>query len=182
VRAFKNIPWSRSALLAGGQLIGKDRLVPAEVTIRSWKPHDRVGVHALLRLLSESAVVASDDAPTYVADTVDGIVGTVTLCVFATLTGPKAYLDHLVVAPGCGRQGIGRALVQHAIAEAKAAGASRVDLTAGEQKEAGHALYRSLGFRERETTMFRLDLAARRGDELGLPRRSRMFPEDRALR
>jgi len=58
--------------------------------------------------------------------------GTVTLCIFHSLTGPKAYLDHLVVAREWRRRGIGRALVQHAIEEARAAGASRIDLTAGQ--------------------------------------------------
>ena len=49
----------------------------------------------------------------------------VTLCVFTTLTGEKAYLDHLVVGPPWRRNGIGRALVQYAIARAKDAGARR---------------------------------------------------------
>jgi ribosomal protein S18 acetylase RimI-like enzyme len=71
-------------------------------------------------------------------------------------------LDHLVVAPGCRRQRIGRALVQHAIEEAEAAGASRIDLTAGEEKQAGRALYRSLGFKQRNSAGFRLHIAARR--------------------
>jgi ribosomal protein S18 acetylase RimI-like enzyme len=82
----------------------------------------------------------------------------VTLCVFRTLTGPKAYLDHLVVAPGCRRWGIGRALTRHAIEQAAAAGAARVDLTAHREKAAGRALYESLGFRERDTGSFRLPL------------------------
>ena len=82
----------------------------------------------------------------------------VTLCVFRTLTGPKAYLDHLVVASDWRRRGIGRALMRHAIEQARAAGASRIDLAAGPTKEAGHALYRSLGFQERDTSSFRLSL------------------------
>ena len=79
----------------------------------------------------------------------------VTLCVLRTLTGPKAFLDHLVVDPGFRRRGIGRALVEHAIGRAEAAGASRIDLTAGGAKDAGRSLYRSLGFRERDTQSFR---------------------------
>lgn len=35
------------------------------------------------------------------------VVGMVTLCVLHTLTGPKAYLDHLVVAPDRRRREIG---------------------------------------------------------------------------
>jgi ribosomal protein S18 acetylase RimI-like enzyme len=44
------------------------------------------------------------------------------------------------------RRGIGRALIQHAIEQVTAAGASRVDLTANSRKQAGRAFYRSVGF------------------------------------
>jgi GNAT superfamily N-acetyltransferase len=128
------------------------------VTIRSWAGRDREPVQALLQLLSQDALVRNEDAPTYVAETEGRVVGMVTLCVFKTLTGPKAYLDHLVVAPDLRRHGIGRALMKHAIEQAKAAGASRIDLTANSRKQAGHAVYHSLGFQTRDTENFRLDL------------------------
>jgi ribosomal protein S18 acetylase RimI-like enzyme len=133
----------------------------ADTAIRLWEERDREHVQALLKLLSEDALVRSEGAPTYVAETRGRVVGMVTLCFFRTLTGPKAYLDHLVVAPECRRRGIGRALVEYAIEEAKAAGAARIDLTANAHKKAGRALYRSLGFHERDTTSFRLNLGSK---------------------
>jgi ribosomal protein S18 acetylase RimI-like enzyme len=129
------------------------------ITIRPWQAHDREHVAGLLKLLSQDAEVSSEDAPTYVAESAERVVGMVTLCVFPTLTGPKAYLDHLVVAPDRRRRGIGRALVRHAIEQAQAAGASRIDLTANDEKQAGRALYESLGFQERDTGSFRLHIA-----------------------
>jgi ribosomal protein S18 acetylase RimI-like enzyme len=102
--------------------------------------------------------VRGEEAPVYVAECGGRVVGMVTLCTFTTLTGTKAFLDHLVVAPEARRRGIGRALVRHAIERATAAGASRVDLTAGPGKTAGRALYESLGFRERDTGSYRLGL------------------------
>ena len=99
------------------------------ITIRPWQAHDREHVAGLLKLLSQDAEVSSEDAPTYVAESAERVVGMVTLCVFPTLTGPKAYLDHLVVAPDRRRRGIGR------------------------------ALYESLGFQERDTGSFRLHIA-----------------------
>jgi ribosomal protein S18 acetylase RimI-like enzyme len=125
------------------------------IVIREWEPRDLDRVQALLTLLSQDAVVVAADAPVYVAEEDGRVVGMVTLCVFSTLTGPKAYLDHLVVDPGHRRRGIGRALTLHAIERAAAAGAARIDLTAAEAKDAGRALYRSLGFEERDTGVFR---------------------------
>ena len=129
-----------------------------DLEIRAWEERDRDAVKGLLRLLSDEAVVRAEDAPVFVADSGGGVVGMITLCVFTTLTGPKAFLDHLVVAPGSRRRGIGRELVQHAVEQARAAGAVRIDLTANHRKEAGRALYESIGFRERQTATFRLDL------------------------
>ena len=50
-------------------------------------------------------------------------------------------------------------LMRHAIDIATTAGASRLDLTASNEKLAARTLYRSLGFQERETGNFRLPLA-----------------------
>jgi ribosomal protein S18 acetylase RimI-like enzyme len=133
------------------------------IAIRPWEARDCSDVQALLKLLSEDAEVTAGDAPTYVAEQDSRVVGMVTLCVFTTLTGAKAYLDHLVVAPQWRRRGVGRALMQHAIERAEAADASRIDLIVNATKEAGHALYRSLGFHERETSNFRLWLPVRQG-------------------
>jgi ribosomal protein S18 acetylase RimI-like enzyme len=129
-----------------------------EVTIRAWEARDREAFHGLLRLLSKESEVRGAGAPAYVAECRGQVVGMVTLCVFTTLTGPKAFLDHLVVGPEWRRRGIGRALVRHAIERAEAAGASRVDLTASAGKAAGRHLYESLGFQPRRTTSFRLSI------------------------
>ena len=133
-------------------------VVSSSIEIRPWGPADLDDVQELLRLLSADAEVRAEDAPAYVAVAGGRVIGMVTLCVFRTLTGSKALLDHLVVAPESRRRGVGRALVAHAIEQARAAGASRIDLTAGESKPAGRALYESLGFRERDTGSFRLSL------------------------
>ena len=129
-----------------------------DITIRAWRAEDRESVAGLLRLLSTQAELTADDAPTYVAESGGRVVGMVTLCVFRTLTGPKAYLDHLVVAAEHRRRGIGRELVEHAIEQARSAGASRIDLTASDEKRAGHTLYASLGFRRRDTASLRRSL------------------------
>jgi GNAT superfamily N-acetyltransferase len=105
------------------------------VAVRPWQARDYEAVQGLLKLLSRGAVIRSECAPTYVAEMDGRVIGMVTLCVFETLTGRKAYLDHLVVAVGMRRRGVGGALVRHAVEQARTAGALRVDLTANSQKD-----------------------------------------------
>ena len=64
--------------------------------------------------------------------------------------GQEAYLQELYVAPAWRGQGIGRALLEAAIAAAKAAGAAGIDLNTGETDTAARALYESAGFSNRE--------------------------------
>jgi len=132
--------------------------VGSSITIRLWGPRDRDAVQALLSLLSADAYVVALDAPAYVAEADGQVMGMVTVCMFTTLTGRKAFVDHLVVAPEARRRGVARLLMGHAIEVASSAGASRIDLTAGDSKAAARELYGSLGFAERETGSFRLRL------------------------
>jgi ribosomal protein S18 acetylase RimI-like enzyme len=63
---------------------------------------------------------------------------------------PDAYLEELYVVPERRGEGIGRALLEATIEEARRAGADHIDLTTGEDDTAARGLYDSLGFTNRE--------------------------------
>lgn len=62
----------------------------------------------------------------------------------------ECYLAELYVVPGERRRGLGRALMQAAMASARERGADHMDLGTGEQDVAARSLYESLGFSNRE--------------------------------
>jgi ribosomal protein S18 acetylase RimI-like enzyme len=62
----------------------------------------------------------------------------------------ECYLAELYVAPGRRGRGLGRALMEAAIATARDAGADHMDLGTSESDTAARALYESLGFINRE--------------------------------
>lgn len=59
---------------------------------------------------------------------------------------PDAHVEELYVVPERRGRGIGRALLSAAMAAAREAGATHVELTTGESDEAARALYESEGF------------------------------------
>jgi ribosomal protein S18 acetylase RimI-like enzyme len=63
---------------------------------------------------------------------------------------PEAHLQELYVVPSRRGSGIGRALLEAAIAAAREAGATGIDLNTGETDTAARALYESMGFTNRE--------------------------------
>jgi ribosomal protein S18 acetylase RimI-like enzyme len=64
--------------------------------------------------------------------------------------GLECYLAELYVVPERRGEGLGRALMEAAMALARSAGADYVDLNTSEDDRAARALYESLGFSNRE--------------------------------
>jgi ribosomal protein S18 acetylase RimI-like enzyme len=83
------------------------------------------------------------------------IVGSLTLVVFTAPTGPRAWIEDVVVRSRVRGRGVGAALVQAALARAAAAGSRTVDLTSRPSREAANRLYVRLGFVQRETNVYR---------------------------
>ena len=86
------------------------------------------------------------------------IVGILTLAIYRVPTGIRSVIEDVVVDEKVRRQGIGEALLLHAIELAKEAGASGVALTSNRRREAANALYQSIGFKRRETNAYYLNL------------------------
>jgi ribosomal protein S18 acetylase RimI-like enzyme len=63
---------------------------------------------------------------------------------------PAAYLEELYVAPPKRGEGLGRALLEAAMEEARDRGADVIDLGTSEDDTAARGLYESLGFTNRE--------------------------------
>jgi ribosomal protein S18 acetylase RimI-like enzyme len=105
-------------------------------------------------------IVASPATVLFVArDVVDGtILGSLTLVVFSAPTGPRAWIEDVVVASATRGRGVGAALVHAANARAGAAGSRTVDLTSRPSREAANRLYVRLGFVQRETNVYRKSL------------------------
>ena len=87
---------------------------------------------------------------------VDGaIVGSLTLAFYRIPTGLKAWIEDVVVDDAVRGRGVGAALNQAALAEARRRGAKDVSLTSRPSREAANRLYLRLGFVARETNMYR---------------------------
>ena len=104
------------------------------------------------------SIVASDSSHVLVAR-VDGvIVGSLTLVIFHIPTGIRAWIEDVVVDADARGKGVGEALNLFAIEESRKRGAVTVDLTSRPSREAANRLYQRLGFKARETNIYRLTL------------------------
>lgn len=83
------------------------------------------------------------------------IMGMLTLVVFPIPTGTRAWIEDVVVDKGARGLGIGKLLTRYAIEQAKVKGAVSIDLTSRPSREVANAMYRSLGFKARDTNVYR---------------------------
>ena len=106
------------------------------------------------------SIVASDSSYVLIAK-VDGvIVGSLTLVIFHIPTGIRAWIEDVVVDADARGKGVGEELNKFALTEAKRQGATTVDLTSRPSREAANRLYQRLGFKARETNVYRYDVNA----------------------
>lgn len=112
------------------------------------------------RMTQKSCTEVIEDANNHLfAAREDGrIVGIGMLVVMRLLTGKRGRIEDVVVDEVFRGQGIGEQLAKALIAAAKDAGLSAVDLSSRPERVAANNLYRKLGFKQRETNVYRLEL------------------------
>ena len=93
-------------------------------------------------------------------DAGDAILGSLTLVWFRIPTGVRAWIEDVVVDGEARGKGVGESLNLHALERARRLGATTVDLTSRPSREAANRLYQRIGFVERETNVYRLELNA----------------------
>jgi GNAT superfamily N-acetyltransferase len=112
-----------------------ERVLPLPEARRIWREFQRYPSYRL-----------------FVACEADGsVVGTYALLVMhnlAHLGTPSAIAEDVVVSAERQGQGIGRALMTHALQQARTAGAYKLALSSNSKRTQAHAFYTALGFQQ----------------------------------
>ena len=85
------------------------------------------------------------------------VVGMFSLCTYSSPSMRKVWLEDVVVDNHYRGKGIGRALVAYAINFARQLSPCTLMLTSNPQREAANALYRSMGFEQKVTNVYKMD-------------------------
>lgn len=102
-------------------------------------------------------LVSSDASTLLIArypDEQASIAGILTLIMYRVPTGVRAHVEDVVVDETLRGNGIGAALVLHAVGLARDAGADGVALTSNPRREAANRLYVKLGFTLWRTNLY----------------------------
>jgi ribosomal protein S18 acetylase RimI-like enzyme len=114
----------------------------------SFPPPSRQEMESLLA--SDASILLTARYP----DVGSPIVGILTLIVYRVPTGIRARVEDVVVDEAMRGNGIGEALVQHALNMAREAGADGTALTSNPNREAANRLYQHLGFKPWNTNLY----------------------------
>lgn len=127
------------------------RLIP-QLT-RSCAPPTREELNEMVAAPGTILLIARD------AEHDNEIVGTLTLVLYRIPTGVRAWFEDLVVDEKAQHRGIASALFKVGTQRAIQAGAARIDLTCKPSREEANRLYPRIGFKQRNTLVYRYDLA-----------------------
>lgn len=83
------------------------------------------------------------------------IIGSATLATFHSPTGLHGWIEDVIVDQSARRQGIGKALTEACLEQARLLGLREVNLTSRASRNAANQLYLAMGFIRRETNVYR---------------------------
>lgn len=86
------------------------------------------------------------------------IVGMLTLIVYRIPVWKKGWIEDIVVDKAYRNKGIATKLIHHAVKSAKADGVLSLNFTSRPQRETANRLYSKLGFKKRDTNVYRIEL------------------------
>jgi len=105
------------------------------------------------------SILRSEGTHFFVAESDTGkIIGILSAVVYHIPTGTKFWIEDVVVDYEFRGKGIGKALMIKAMDLARTQGAKAVDLTSRPSRAAANRLYQELGFKLRETNVYRCTL------------------------
>ena len=157
------------------QISGGEGTQPGAITIREAGEAD---LPAILQLYAQPEMDDGDVLPLdtaraifrqfgayphyvlYVAEHEGRIAGSYALLVMDNLGhlgAPSAIVEDVVVEPSAHGQGLGQAMMRHALAEARLSGCYKLMLSSNAKRHRAHAFYEALGF-ERHGYSFRIGL------------------------
>lgn len=113
-------------------------------------------VPAPFTLAALKSMLAGNSSRLFIAFCGDEAAGMLTLATYLTPTGSKSWVEDVVVDARFRGQSVGRRLVEYAMAEAGKIPDNQLMLTSKPARVAANALYRSVGFRQKETNVYRM--------------------------
>lgn len=126
-----------------------------------------VAINRLLKQLSSEKIsfqkqellniINSDSSSLYLMYLKDEIIGMFTLCACLAPTGIKYWLEDVVLDEKYRGQSLGKELVKAAIERVSLRGKSKLMLTSRPERLIANSLYKSLGFKPRNTNVYRMD-------------------------
>lgn len=104
------------------------------------------------------AVLASDQHDLLVVKDGEKIIGMATLYTMQKLGKRSGHVEDVVVDSAYRGQGLGVKLMMEVIARAREKGIQNLYLTSRPARVAAHGLYQKVGFKKKETQVFKLEL------------------------
>jgi len=108
-----------------------------------------------------AALASSPESLVYLARSPEAgqtIVGSATLAITQSPTGRHGWIEDVVVDEDARGQGWGKALTEACLNGARELGLAEVNLTSRPARVAANTMYRAIGFKQRETNVYRFDL------------------------
>lgn len=136
--------------------------------IKDFSEENRIHVQRFLKVLVGEGMTLSESSFCQILDSgcshlffvyyESCVAGMLTVGVYESPTGRKAWIEDVVVDPVFQGKGLGKKLVEHAIQFSEKMGANTLMLTSNPKRISANFLYQSQGFERRETNVYKKTL------------------------